>query len=356
MSSPVRALTSPLAKKLGVIAVLCVLLVLVLELVLRARGYATVPSLYHDPEIGNRYYPNQDGHMVSVGEVVATLRTNSLGYRGPTFPREKRPGVTRIACLGDSYTFGIGVSEGATYPEVLAELLGAERVVEVLNFGFAGYNTENELRCYLHLARDYAPDVVVLGHTLDDVAPMAAGVPHSDALPFRLLGRTALLDAFNRHLRWRIGVFETRETDEEREFRLAYEAKILAVQLQPDSKLARPYWQRSMKAMHELCAAVEADGGRMLVVLFPAAHQIHALRKAKAAGNHAGVLALKGKPQRTIGERLAARGVPCLNLTDCFTDADEEPLSDFAPGHPGVFGYRLLAERIAAALTERGLL
>jgi lysophospholipase L1-like esterase len=53
---------------------------------------------------------------------------------------QKPPGVFRIACVGDSVTFGFNVDDADTYPQLLAQQL--ERAhpgrFQVLNFGIPG--------------------------------------------------------------------------------------------------------------------------------------------------------------------------------------------------------------------------
>ncbi|MFN7972675.1 MAG: SGNH/GDSL hydrolase family protein [Acidobacteriota bacterium] len=68
------------------------------------------------------------------GEVT----TNALGMRGPEVAAEKRG--LRVACLGDSVTFGWCVDESESYPRRLEALLSRKLggPVEALNFGFPG--------------------------------------------------------------------------------------------------------------------------------------------------------------------------------------------------------------------------
>ena len=108
---------------------------------------------------------------------------DASGFLGPGFPRARRPGVARIACLGGSTTAG-NLYEGyaASYPgalaAVLSERLGHE--VEVLNFGVAGWTTAESLVNWMLNARDFAPDVVVVHHAINDVFPRLAEGFRSD--------------------------------------------------------------------------------------------------------------------------------------------------------------------------------
>ncbi len=71
---------------------------------------------------------------VLLGPFPYTITTNRHGFRGPDFPRERTPGVVRIACLGDSVTLGFFVDNDQTYPAYLRQLLAAQGIdSEVVN-------------------------------------------------------------------------------------------------------------------------------------------------------------------------------------------------------------------------------
>ena len=100
-------------------------------------------------------------------------RINDQGFRGPTVALERTPGVARIACIGDSHTFGEGVGEQETWPAHLARLL-AERhpsaPVEVMNCGVDAYDTLQEVLLLERRVLAYAPDLVLLQYYVNDVA------------------------------------------------------------------------------------------------------------------------------------------------------------------------------------------
>jgi lysophospholipase L1-like esterase len=95
-----------------------------------------------------------------------TIALNSRGYRTGEFARAKAPGVLRIACVGDSWTFGMNVDQDRTYPSRLAADLGAR--AEVLNFGVLGYSSFQGRRLLESRVLDLHPDVVLIGFGMND--------------------------------------------------------------------------------------------------------------------------------------------------------------------------------------------
>jgi hypothetical protein len=100
---------------------------------------------------------------------------NPLGFRGRAFSPKKRAGAVRVAIVGDSFVFGVGVADGDT----IAVQLGAELArrwpgadVEVLNLGIPGNNLGSHVELCDAAARLLDPDVIVLGLTLvNDLSP-----------------------------------------------------------------------------------------------------------------------------------------------------------------------------------------
>jgi hypothetical protein len=86
------------------------------------------------------------------------IDVNALGQRDRPRRFTRRPGVPRIAVLGDSFVEAVQVSLDETF---LARVEGAHGV-EMLNLGVSGYSTDNELRTWVVRGRRYRPDAVLL--------------------------------------------------------------------------------------------------------------------------------------------------------------------------------------------------
>lgn len=119
----------------------------------------TVP----DPHRGYRLKPGVRDRNVS----GASVSSNSLGARGRReYASPKPPDVVRFVALGDSFTFGEGVADDATWPAHLERLLPG---TEVVNFGDRGYAHD---QMYFALVDDgipLEPDAVIVGFFENDV-------------------------------------------------------------------------------------------------------------------------------------------------------------------------------------------
>lgn len=94
-------------------------------------------------------------------------RVNADGMRGPRYDRTRVAGRRRIAVLGDSVSFGIGVPEDDVYTSQLETALGDG--TEVLNFGVGGYNAYNERGLLESRVLAYRPDLVLVQFCINDL-------------------------------------------------------------------------------------------------------------------------------------------------------------------------------------------
>lgn len=95
---------------------------------------------------------------------------NAAGFRGPQRDEIKPKETWRIAVLGDSITYGLGVDYNRTYSAELERLLRERgESVEVLNFGVPGFNSNQELAILNDRVWNYDPDMVIMTFSTDDV-------------------------------------------------------------------------------------------------------------------------------------------------------------------------------------------
>lgn len=334
----------------------------VTEVGLRLGGWGTKPSRYFDPDIGMRYHGNQTRETFGKDGPPVSYSVNQEGLRGPWYAGAKPPGVTRVICLGDSFTFSWGVADEQAWPWLMERELDArlgEGRVQVANFGFPMLNTRAQLNAYHKLARDKDWDVMVLGWYLNDVEPIAGGVRYTDHWIFQALSGLALMEFFHYRIRPRIGWFDVVRSPELLESVANYQQHYVEIESDPDGELGRPYWERGMQDLRELVRDVQADGVKLVVMIFPSSLQVGQLHEAlerspaEADALQAGDL---GKPQRRVLSVLAESDVPSIDLLRVLAESPVDPFGTYDHGHLGEVGYRIAAEQALAGLLELGWL
>jgi hypothetical protein len=135
--------------------------------------------------------------------------TNTAGFRGPEWPAPgPHSGTFRIAVLGSSPVFGLGVEDGETLPAQLPARLSElvpERRVEVLNLGLPENYLASQLVTYARYVRPLEPDLVVFVQAeLRQTRDMNARLRQLDESPVL---RALLASAWTRPLVNRIQYF-----------------------------------------------------------------------------------------------------------------------------------------------------
>lgn len=143
--------------------------------------YATqIKSPASDPLLSHQHRTDRRAFLMGVD-----VSTNHLGFRGNETTLKKPADTYRIVCLGDSLTFGWGVSQDQTFCAQLERLLNANppstppsRVhYEVLNLGVGNYNTVQEVESLRTLGLQLDPDLVLLGYFINDAEPISEPAP-----------------------------------------------------------------------------------------------------------------------------------------------------------------------------------
>ena len=134
------------------------------EFALRLYGYGNLEIYEPDSKLYWKLKPNQDCHT-KIGH--QPVHINSQGMRGPEFQTEKPANTIRILSLGDSRTFGWGLSDEETYSRRLERSLqayvGPGKKVEVINAGVNAWSYPQMLVYFRDFGLRYQPDFVILG-------------------------------------------------------------------------------------------------------------------------------------------------------------------------------------------------
>lgn len=178
---PVPSRFKRLAQNLALSSGVFLLCLLLLEAALRLAGYGNLEIYQPDPKLFWRLKPGQDCFTKVDRKPV---HVNAEGTRGPEFPAAKPAGTFRVLSLGDSRTFGWGLSDEETYSRRLGKLLLEYHSVragsaaaspllgpnfttasrfEVINAGVNAWSF-SQMAVYLReFGLRYQPDLVVLG-------------------------------------------------------------------------------------------------------------------------------------------------------------------------------------------------
>lgn len=291
--------------------------------------------------------------------------TDEMGFRNPG----PWPDTAEILALGDSQTFGYGVSDGSSWPRLLDESLPG---IRVLNLSLIGGAPQQYQRIYETFGPRLHPRLVVFalfpGNDLTDARTFAdwlrsgaegnydvwrffGGRPPGEGRGWRdWISRSYLL-AFAREVRNSFGspfAGRTFETADGSRLRLAPSLR------QGNAQRARPGhpdFELVMEAIEATRAQASADGAAFLVLLIPSKEEIY--------------LPLLGEPVpdalTPFARELAERGIPALDLTPAFRRQAEagEALFFEVDGHANARGYRLMArviqDHVEANLERYGL-
>lgn len=131
-----------------------------MEVGLGMAGYGKLEVYDPDEFVFWRLRPNQDCFTKVDHRPV---HINSRGTRGPEFEIPKPRGVVRVLSIGDSSTFGWGLSDEETYSRLLEKKLNAAgRKVEVINAGCNGWGYPQLKSFFKHYGRAFEADYLLI--------------------------------------------------------------------------------------------------------------------------------------------------------------------------------------------------
>lgn len=288
-----------LTKKLSLAIGLPAALAVAAELGLRLAGFEHPPVQYARIVLWN---PAQDAAMEGADDVHQAdplafwsprpggrvqwsergERINAEGYRGPLVPAEHDGSRLRVATMGDSSTFGLGVEYDETFSARLqAELERRGVAAEVLDFGVIGYTVLQGVVRYSERVRHFHPDVVVSAFgAVNEQWPTPEGADRQRIAAAR--GRTSDWYAFTQEVRKRL--------------RLAHLVAYWRLQAEGGMRARHQAWVRPREEFQKtrdysgradwdgvrrvglddyrdglgsLQRAVEADGARLVLIAMP---------------------------------------------------------------------------------------
>jgi len=262
---------------------------------------------------------------------------NSLGYRDLERAQLKPEGVRRVVCLGDSFTWGVGVLFDDAWPQRVERTLTRTRGErwEAVNLAEPGMNAVEEAQRLASEGFGYGPDVVVVGFVLNDSEDSdAAEARRAEDWAEEQQRQKSALEAFlDRSALVRLVRTRVSATIENRR-------RITGYRSMYDERYKG--WTAAKAALSTMSGMCKAHGVPLVVVIFPLFAnpldarypfaEIHA--KVAAAAEQAGARVLDLLPRY--------RGVDWRLLV--VDGANDE--------HPNEIAHRIAAQAIARSVDE----
>lgn len=124
-----------------------------------------LPDVQNDVSSDSKFYTW--GHLV---------KNNRFGFREKEIDSVRIQKAYKIMILGDSFTWGVGLSVKDRYSDRLDSLLSCIWPdIEVLNFSKAGFSTVRERDVLYSLAPEVKPDLIIVGFCYNDPQPKSEG-------------------------------------------------------------------------------------------------------------------------------------------------------------------------------------
>jgi len=342
------------------------------------------PDLWQfDRQLGWSHLPGGGGRLVKP-EFDVGYEINAAGLREREIERRKPAGTRRLLVFGDSFAEGWGVEVEHTIGRRLEDLLNAGTSPvrhEVLNFGVAGYGTDQELLLFDLLGRHYDPDALLVFFYVNDLinnqSPRGIGAergfkPQFTITPsgdLELRGVPVRESAFwqgsgrstgpwphrlRRYLvsSWHLAALVNKSLAPplpQGQRQLYYEALYGTA---PDSRTRR-MWELSGRVLEEFAARAAAAAVDLHLIYVPAIVQVEEAnwRTKRKLHGLVGDFDLD-KPNREIARLAEGYGLDLLDLTPAFRQSQVRLYYDESHWNPA--GHQLAAELVAAHLKGDG--
>lgn len=311
----------------------------------------------------------------------AVFRTNPDGLRTRYTRESFRGRALRVAALGDSFTFGLGVPDGAPWPERLEEVLRNRHGTEdlaVLNAGVVSYSPYLEHLLFERVVAEYEPRLVLVMLDAGDIGDDHAYASDAERVDGRVVFPTGVhpLEAFRYHgplwqlaapLRLALGHPWARLSSTDAEPSLAARAPVKIGDTEETNAYfvyrhpleeTRPYFENTLAALRALGDAVRGRGARLVVFVAPRYH--HWSTRESPRNWERFRYALDEPYQyeyfRFFEEAASRVDFPILSLLPAFRASEEFPLVFEDDPHWNERGHAFVARTLARLLEEQGLI
>ena len=332
-----------------------------------------------DSQLGWTHIPNASGRLIKP-EFDVLYDINSAGLREREVTPAKPAKTQRLLVFGDSFAEGWGVDLKETIGRRLETELNSGAVdsaYQVLNFGVAGFGTDQELLFFERVGRRYDPDQILVlfypNDVLNNQSSRGIGAERGFKPRFRLtpeggikLGGVPVRESvywsgedgverpwsltLRRYLveHWHLASLVSKSTAPpvpRSQTQMFYDALYGTT---PDSRTVR-MWELTGKVLEAFRARANAARAAMHLVYVPAIVQVEKedWRRKRDLHGLIGEFDLL-KPNREIGRIAERYNISLLDLTPTFANSEEKLYYDESHWNPA--GHQLAAELVAEYL------
>lgn len=277
-----------------------------------------------------------DNAMLAFEYDLNDPQINSFGMRDQHYKLSASKGVRRIAAIGDSVTFGLGVALENTYSKKLELALNQEALTgesfQVMNFGVSGYSTDSELELFKIKARLFKPDVVVVGYVMNDpihtsLLAMGAVAAMKNNSDFGKLAKKSQLLAWMK-MNW---------------IKARRGLNVIS-NYEPFYAIEGERWASVVESMKSFKRLSEEDDFQLVVVVFP---MLYDFQNYPFERHHLQVLRL-----------LNELDIDYIDLLTPYSEfeAEEFRILESDAWHPNELGHEIAADKLQSYLKGAGLL
>jgi len=295
------------------------------------------------------------------GFMGESYRINSKGFRDIERSMERQPGKSRIAVIGDSFTFGARVNREDTYPSQLEKILNSRGISsEVINCGVIGHNMWQHYEVLRRKALPFHPDLVVLALFVDDLSASSSPREKQDDYkgnnPFRDNELFGMLDhiylwnllknanaVFEYKYRYRHGYSFLKTIEDRKKVWGPANPGYLNYRIM-SGKLDMERLNAFLEKLREFAQLARIEGAKVLVAWIPDSVQLN--EPDLQVVNH------------TVERMCKETDVPFIDLTPVLeSEKDHSALYLFPfDAHNSPKGLRLIAKTLADQIEKRDLL
>ncbi|MDH5541624.1 MAG: SGNH/GDSL hydrolase family protein [Nitrospinota bacterium] len=135
------------------------------------------------PPVFYRFHPFKAYEAVPEATRRTGEKSNRAGFRGPDIERAKPKDVFRIFLVGGSTTYDGAHGDGRNYGDFISDELNekfSNKRFELVNCALPGYTSMQSLILTASKLVDYAPDVIVFMHSINDASMRLLNIEQTD--------------------------------------------------------------------------------------------------------------------------------------------------------------------------------